>query len=79
MWEDHKARVRTGEAKFVRVVTDDTEIAIGVLLRDNPKTLVVSTYTPTRHDLNTQQTGRAYKCQTLSFEKARITELRTLN
>lgn len=79
MWEDLKARVGTGEAKFVRVVTDDTEIAIGVQLRDNAKTLVVATYTPARHDLNTQQTGRAYKCQVLSFEKARISELRTLN
>jgi hypothetical protein len=79
MWDDIKGRVNSGEAKFVRIVTDDTEISVGVLLRNNEKTVVVGTYTPAKHDLMSQQTGRAYRCQTLSIEKSRISELRQLN
>lgn len=75
MWDNYKAK----NLGTVKVVTDDLDIAVGLLVRDNEKTVVVATLTPTRHSIETQETGRRYRCQVFQIAKSRINEFATLS
>lgn len=75
MWDDYKSR----SISTVRVGTDDIEIAVGLLLRQSLKTIIVATMTPTRQSIETQETGRRYRCQVLSIERSRLTDYATLS
>ena len=75
MWEDAKTR----SLGTVTVKTDDMEITLGHLLRQTLKTIVVATLTPTRHSIESQETGRRYRCQVFQIARNRLTEFTARN
>lgn len=76
MWD----KLKSTAISTVRVGTDDMEIALGLLIKQTLKTVLVATLTPTRQgSIETQETGRRYRCEVLSIERSRLTDFATLN
>lgn len=76
LWDDLKAK----SLGTVRCLTDDTEISLGLLIKNADGEVRIGTITPTRPaSLETQELGRRHRTQVLSIQSHRIKRLVTVS